>query len=82
MKRGSEHDFTKSKSSQDHHGLTHNMRNASVRACVQALDRFHIKQFADISIAGSAGGAIKTGHHTKYDPGTPISNLWLSMGRL
>jgi hypothetical protein len=42
----------------------------------------HVQTNLPTAIAGSAGGAIKTGHHTKYAPNTPISKLWLSMGRL
>ena len=30
-------------------------------------------------IAGSCGGAIKTGQHVRYAEGTPIANLWRSL---
>ena len=42
----------------------------------------HIQTNLPTVIAGSAGGAIKTGHHIKYAKGTPISNLWLSMAQV
>lgn len=32
-----------------------------------------------ILVAGRGGGAIKTGRHVKYDKGTPLNNLYLSI---
>lgn len=32
-----------------------------------------------ILLAGSAGGAVKTGRHIRYAADTPVNNLWLSM---
>jgi hypothetical protein len=30
-------------------------------------------------VAGKAGGTIDTGRHVRYEPGTPVTNLYLSM---
>ena len=32
-----------------------------------------------ILVAGKAGGTIDTGRHVRYETGTPITNLYLSM---
>ena len=41
--------------------------------------RDHIYTNLPLVIAGSAGGAIRTGRHVKSDVGTPVANLWLAM---
>jgi hypothetical protein len=33
-------------------------------------------------IAGRGGGQLKSGHHTRFAPGTPIANLWLTIAHL
>lgn len=33
-------------------------------------------------IAGRGGGKLKSGHHTRFAPGTPIANLWLTLANI
>lgn len=33
-------------------------------------------------IAGNGGGRLKSGQHTRFAPGTPIANLWLTLANL
>ena len=44
--------------------------------------KLHIYTDLPTVIAGSGGGAIRTGRHTRYPEGTPIANLWLSMAQI
>jgi len=39
----------------------------------------HSYEQLPLIIAGSGGGAFKTGRHLKADEGTPLANLWLSL---
>ena len=55
----------------DHHGLTHGQGNDNVRSKLQALDHFHIQQFASL---------VTKMKETKEAEGTLLDNMMFTLG--